>query len=108
MVFSVFSYEAVLTSELDFSLFVTAGGPSVLRSDASFEIIAASLNPIENLWSIIDLRTEDREPKNEEELFEILKEAWESIPPHILENLVESMPRRCQDVINSKGYPIKY
>ena len=66
------------------------------------------LNPIENLWSIIDLRTEDREPKNEEELFEILKEAWESMPPDILENLVESMPRRCLMVIDSKGYPIKY
>ena len=45
MVFSMFSYEAVLTSELDFSLFVTAGGPSVLTSDASFEIIAASWHP---------------------------------------------------------------
>ena len=38
----------------------------------------------------------------------ILKEAWESMPPDILENLVESMPRRCQMVIDSKGYPIKY
>ena len=66
------------------------------------------LNPIENLWSIIDLKTEDREPKNEEELFEILNEAWESTPPDILENLLESMPRRCQMVIDSKGYPIKY
>ena len=31
------------------------------------------LNPIENLWSILDKRLQDRKPKNEAELFEMLK-----------------------------------
>ena len=35
------------------------------------------LNPIENLWSIIDFRMKDRTPANENELFEILKDGWE-------------------------------
>ena len=31
------------------------------------------LNPIENLWSILDHRIKTRAPKNEEELFQILQ-----------------------------------
>ena len=36
------SKEAVLKRELDFSFFVTAGGPPALTSDVSFEIISTS------------------------------------------------------------------
>lgn len=31
------------------------------------------LNPIENLWAILDKRLKDRKPQNEEELFETTK-----------------------------------
>ena len=32
------------------------------------------LNPIENLWLILDMRCKDRRPQSEQELFEILQE----------------------------------
>ena len=66
------------------------------------------LNPIENLWSIIDQDLKLRSPRNELELFQILKDAWANIPLHILHDLVDSMPNRCQAVIDSRGYPTKY
>lgn len=66
------------------------------------------LNPIENLWSILDQRLKDRVPNNKDELFEVLLKAWRELPNELLTNLVESMPRRCQAVINAKGYATKY
>ena len=56
------------------------------------------LNPIENLWSEL----------NEDELFQILKTAWNEINDEYLKKLVESMGSRCKAVIKSKGMPTKY
>ena len=66
------------------------------------------LNPIENLWSILDANLKDRRPQNEEELFEILKEGWKNLSTDLLERLSDSMPRRIQAVIDANGYATKY
>lgn len=66
------------------------------------------LNPIENLWSIVESKIRERSPKNEDELFEIVLKAWNDIGSDVLTSLVESMPRRCQAVIDAKGYQTKY
>lgn len=66
------------------------------------------LNPIENLWAILDSTCRNRDCKNAAELFETLQNAWNSLPVDILRRLVDSMPRRCADVIKSKGWPTKY
>ena len=66
------------------------------------------LNPIENLWSILDGRLKNRKPQNEDELFNALAEAWYELPTDLLNRLVDSMPRRCEAVIKSKGFPTKY
>jgi len=66
------------------------------------------LNPIENLWSILEIKTKARQPANEQELFEILQAAWEELDMHYLHNLVDSMPRRCAAVLKSRGYATKY
>jgi hypothetical protein len=66
------------------------------------------LNPIENLWSILDKQTRERRPQTEEELFEILQNGWNNIPITKLNALVDSMPRRCAAVMKSKGLPTKY
>eukprot|EP01036_Dinobryon_divergens_P043962 gene43962-58612_t len=52
------------------------------------------LNPIENLWSILDLKVKDRKPSNEDALFEVLKEAWQNLEPDLLTKLADSMPDR--------------
>jgi hypothetical protein len=66
------------------------------------------LNPIENLWYILDRSTRDRACNTEAQLFEVLQEAWRNIDINILNNLVDSMPRRIQAVIAAKGLPSKY
>lgn len=68
------------------------------------------LNPIENLWQYLDFQVRKRhdKPKNEHELFHMLKEEWENLDEGYLRKLVHSMPKRCQEVINAKGYWTKY
>ena len=66
------------------------------------------LNPIENLWSILDRRLKDRVPNTKAELFEELKQGWNMLDTDLLTRLVDSMPRRCQAVIDANGYATKY
>ena len=66
------------------------------------------LNPIENLWSIIDQRIKNRRPAGKEELFQIVQEAWNNLDMALLTKLVDSMPDRCAAVLANNGYPTKY
>jgi hypothetical protein len=66
------------------------------------------LNPIENLWSILDSRLKRRQVTTCEALFDVLQTEWRALPVDLLERLVDSMPSRCQAVIDSKGWPTKY
>jgi len=66
------------------------------------------LNPIENLWAILDQRLKDRVCNSEEELFACLQEGWAALPVDILTKLAESMPNRIAAVIATRGGPTKY
>uniref|UniRef100_A0A8R1ICS2 HTH_Tnp_Tc3_2 domain-containing protein n=2 Tax=Caenorhabditis japonica TaxID=281687 RepID=A0A8R1ICS2_CAEJA len=45
---------------------------------------------------------------NANQKFAQLEAAWKSIPMTVVQTLLDSMPRRCQAVIDAKGYPTKY
>ena len=68
------------------------------------------LNPIEHVWDFLERRVRGRRPtpKSKAELMSALQEEWVTIDPQYLENLVSSMPRRVQAVIENKGHPTKY
>jgi transposase-like protein len=68
------------------------------------------LNPIEHVWGYIkhQLRKRKDKPTSLDQLYEHIKEEWARIPHRVLNNLVESMPRRCAAVIKNKGYSTKY
>lgn len=66
------------------------------------------INPIEHLWKILDDEIRKRHISNKKELKEALKEEWDKIPSSVTANLVNSMPRRLQAVIDAKGNPTKY
>ena len=66
------------------------------------------LNPIENLWNELDRRLKDRDCNSEDDLFDTLKDGWDSIPADYMEKLIDSMPRRCAAVIAANGNGTKY
>ncbi|VDL68497.1 unnamed protein product [Nippostrongylus brasiliensis] len=49
-----------------------------------------------------------RKGRNSAEKFAQLEEEWKSIPQSTIDNLLDSMPRRCQAVIDAKGFATKY
>ena len=55
-----------------------------------------------------DWTLKDRKVTNKAELWTALQEGWQALPVDLLTRLVDSMPRRLQAVIDSKGYPTKY
>ena len=61
------------------------------------------LNPIENLWGIVKNNVEMRMPKNLGELESFMEEEWNRIPESMLINLVGSMRRRCELIIENNG-----
>jgi hypothetical protein len=66
------------------------------------------LNPIENLWDEIERALKGKAYKTKNGLFEAVQELWSNLPRAKIENLVKSMPRRCQAVLNARGYATKY
>lgn len=66
------------------------------------------LNPIEHLWWEVKNRLKNKNPRNKAELRTAIKEIWDSIPASVTRNLVESMPRRLQAVLDAKGGHTKY
>jgi hypothetical protein len=66
------------------------------------------LNPIEHLWEELDRRLRKKTYKKLDKLMEAIKEEWQKIPLERIIKLVDSMPKRCQAVIDAKGYSTKY
>lgn len=67
------------------------------------------LNPIENLWARLKRQVAAKRPGNRKELIEAIIHSWfHVITSSDLEKLVDSMPRRCNAVIKSQGYPTRY
>ena len=66
------------------------------------------LNPIENLWDILEKNIRSRHISNKNDLASALNAEWDAISKSVTTNLVESMPRRLKAVILAKGYPTRY
>lgn len=66
------------------------------------------LNPIENLWEIVNQRIDREGVRNKDQLFAQIQKAWAAIPQNFIDHLIESMPRRCKAVIENKGFATKY
>lgn len=68
------------------------------------------MNPIENLWGILDkkLRKRSVKPRNNNELFEFLKEEWLNIPDETIRKLYLSMPERVGELRRKKGSYTKW
>jgi len=68
------------------------------------------INPIENIWSHIEvrIRQRDSQPSSVAQLEQWVKEEWDAVPVKYYRNLIKSMPRRVQAVLAANGGPTKY
>ena len=68
------------------------------------------LNPIEHLWCHLKkkLGTYETQPKGIEDLWDGVQEVWAAITPDVVDNLIDSMPRRVAAVIEANGGSIDY
>ena len=53
------------------------------------------LNPIGQLFSILNRYIGSKPFSNRKKLFSCLEDEWKRIDPKIIDNLIKSMPRRC-------------
>ncbi|CAI2347895.1 unnamed protein product [Caenorhabditis sp. 36 PRJEB53466] len=65
------------------------------------------LNPIEHLWEELERRCANKRAKNCDEKSAQLQSEWNQIPMSTIDTLIDSMPRRCQAVIDAKGFATK-
>ncbi|CAF2963140.1 unnamed protein product [Rotaria sp. Silwood2] len=63
------------------------------------------LNPIEHLWDELERRMKKHQPKNENQLRDILQVEWLEIGQDVTNKLVESVPSRLHECLRMKGYP---
>src|SRR5581483_1076585 len=66
------------------------------------------INPIENLWELLKRNVEKRKPRNLEDLERYMVEEWEQIPDFVLQNLIDSMTTKFEEVIKLQGERINY
>ena len=68
------------------------------------------LNPIEHLWHRLKVRLGgyDDAPSGMQALWERVQNEWENFTVEECRRLIESLPRRCQDVIKAKGKWTRY
>lgn len=84
-------------------------------ANAKFNVLqwpsqSPDLNPLENLWEICKKAyfESPKRAKNLDEVFNIFKESWESIPQATITKLIHSMPKRIELCIKNKGGHTKY
>jgi len=73
-----------------------------------FPPYSPDLNPIENLWSILKARIENRLARTTDEIERVLKEEWEALDTKLLASLAHSMPTRCAAVVANHGHKAPY
>jgi hypothetical protein len=73
-----------------------------------FPPYSPDLNAIENVWSDIERRVNERGPRTVEELQDMIAEEWAATSPQLLKTLAHSMIKRCKAVISVQGEHIRY
>lgn len=66
------------------------------------------LNPIENLWGILDQKVKAAEITNIQTLKRFLRKEWKTLPWQHIRNCVDSMPRRLELCRESGGNRLQY
>jgi hypothetical protein len=57
------------------------------------------LNPIEAMWDYVDSKIMNSTRTSQNQMWEMVQEAWNAIPKKFLQKYIFSMKKRCQAVI---------
>ncbi|GFT68092.1 transposable element Tcb1 transposase [Trichonephila clavipes] len=65
---------------------------------------------IKNLWTTLETAVQKHQIRNKAHLKQVLQEEWHKISPDTAKKkkLVESVPRRLEDIIKAKGHATRY
>ncbi|GFY05296.1 transposable element Tcb1 transposase [Trichonephila clavipes] len=66
------------------------------------------IHVIEDLWATPETAVQKHQIRNKSHLKQVLQEEWDKISPDITKKLVESVPRRLEDIIKAKEHSTKY
>ncbi|KAL3280225.1 hypothetical protein HHI36_017722 [Cryptolaemus montrouzieri] len=67
------------------------------------------LNPIERVWDTLKRNLLRQNVFHHEQELRLADQgAWNDLDQNVIDNLILSMPRRCQSVINNRGGPSGY
>ena len=66
------------------------------------------MNPIERIWVEAERRLMPYSSKNKDKLWSIIQQEWKSISPKVTSKLVNSQPKRLQEILKSNGGPTRY
>ena len=68
------------------------------------------INPIENLWAIVKNKVMKQGPRSKKELIHKFLQVWhhDEHLAEVMQNLVSSMPKRVQCLLQSQGHHTKY
>ena len=64
------------------------------------------INPIENLWAILDERLEDKKFQTEKGMKKKIRQLWDELDSPLL-HLIDSIPDRLRRIRKAKGGSIK-
>jgi len=72
--------------------------------------VSPDLNPIEHVWDQLQRQLSQRpnQPQTLDDLENSLREEWNNLPQQNIVNLIMSMQRRCQAVLNAHGGHTEY
>ena len=61
------------------------------------------INPIENLWAILDERLEDKKFRTEKGMKKAIRQVWDEVELSLLHNLIHSIPDRLRRIRKAAG-----
>jgi transposase len=61
------------------------------------------LNPVENLWAILQRKVSDRGPQTKEHLKQFVQEAWDALEQEFVDSFVRSFQSRCEAIFLRQG-----
>jgi hypothetical protein len=73
-----------------------------------FPANSPDLNPIENVWPVVGKLIDEMHPTTPLAVAEAFKACWQRIPLEIWNDYAQSMPERCQAVIDANGDATSY